>query len=236
GGLRHIGHDGKRFCFDNETPRHRVYTGGFEIAAAPVTNGEFLKFISDGGYERAELWLSEGWDTRVAQSWRAPLYWLPDGEVSRVFTLRGDQPLVLDEPVCHLSYYEADAYARWAGARLPTETEWETLALECPVEGNLLESGRYHPCPAVESSGALQVFGDVWEWTQSAYGPYPGYRPAGGAVGEYNGKFMVNQYVLRGGSCATPRSHIRPTYRNFFPAAARWQFSGIRLARDSGSY
>lgn len=235
GGLRHIGHDGKRFCFDNETPRHRVYTGGFEIAAAPVTNGEFLEFISDGGYERAELWLSEGWDTRVAHSWRAPLYWLPDGEVSRVFTLRGDQPLVLDEPVCHLSYYEADAYARWAGARLPTETEWETLALECPVGGNLLESGRYHPCPAVESSGALQVFGDVWEWTQSAYGPYPGYRPAGGAVGEYNGKFMVNQYVLRGGSCATPRSHIRPTYRNFFPAAARWQFSGIRLARDSGS-
>ena len=235
GGPRHIGHDASSFCFDNETPRHRVYVNACEIAARPVTNGDYLAFISDGGYERPELWLSEGWDTCVAHGWRAPLYWTRGGEDWLIFTLFGTEALRPEEPVCHVSYYEADAYARWAGARLPSEAEWETLAAECAVNGNLLESGRYHPSAARGAgNGALQVHGDVWEWTQSAYGPYPGYRPAAGAVGEYNGKFMVNQYVLRGGSCATPQSHIRATYRNFFPASARWQFSGIRLARDIG--
>lgn len=236
GGLRHIGHDQKSFCFDNEAPRHRVFTDAFEIATLPVTNREYVQFMEDGGYDRAELWLAEGWDTRTAHDWSAPLYWFRAGPVWCTFTLHGAQPLGLDEPVCHVSYYEADAYARWAGARLPSETEWETLATGCSVEGNLLESERYHPLPVAPGdtgNGAAQVFGDVWEWTQSAYGPYPGYRPAAGAVGEYNGKFMVNQYVLRGGSCATPRSHIRASYRNFFPASARWQFSGIRLARDA---
>ena len=231
-GLRHIGHDAKSFCFDNETPRHRVYLGAFEMAASLVSNGDYLGFIFDGGYERPELWLAEGWDTRVAQGWHAPLYWSREGESWLAFTLHGTGPVCPDEPVCHVSYYEADAYARWAGARLPSEAEWETFAAERPVRGNLLESRRFHPCVAAGEDGASQVFGDVWEWTQSAYGPYPGYRPASGAVGEYNGKFMVNQQVLRGGSCATPGSHIRPTYRNFFPPAARWQFSGIRLARD----
>jgi ergothioneine biosynthesis protein EgtB len=234
GGLRHIGHDQESFCFDNEAPRHCVYTDAFEIAELPVMNREYAAFIEDGGYDRAELWLADGWDTRVARDWSAPLYWFRDGPVWRVFTLHGVQPLALDEPVCHVSYYEADAYARWAGARLPNESEWETLAAAHPVAGNLLETARYHPLPAApgdNGSGAAKVYGDVWEWTQSSYGPYPGYRPAAGAVGEYNGKFMVNQYVLRGGSCATPRLHIRATYRNFFPAAARWQFSGIRLAR-----
>jgi ergothioneine biosynthesis protein EgtB len=234
GGLRHIGHDENGFCFDNEAPRHRVFTGAFAIAALPVTTGQYLEFIEDGGYDRAELWLAEGWDMRIAQGWSAPLYWFREGTAWQVFTLQGAQPLRFEEPVCHVSYYEADAYARWAGARLPTETEWETLAAAHAVNGNLLESGCYHPLPASDGHGneAAQVFGDVWEWTQSAYAPYPGYRPMAGAVGEYNGKFMVNQYVLRGGSCATPRAHIRATYRNFFPAAARWQFSGIRLARN----
>jgi ergothioneine biosynthesis protein EgtB len=235
GGLRYIGHDQKSFCFDNEAPRHRVFTDEFEIATLPVTNREFLQFMEDGGYDRAELWLSEGWDARTAHGWSAPLYWFRAGSAWCTFTLHGAQPVCLDEPVCHVSYYEADAYARWAGARLPSEMEWETLATGRPVEGNLIESERYHPLPVTHedrNDAVARVFGDVWEWTQSAYGPYPGYRPAAGAVGEYNGKFMVNQYVLRGGSCATPHSHIRSSYRNFFPAAARWQFSGIRLARD----
>lgn len=232
-GLRHIGHDAKSFCFDNETPRHRVYVGAVEIAARPVSNADYLCFIADGGYERPELWLSEGWDMRIAQEWHAPLYWSREGASWVTSTLHGVEPVQAREPVCHVSYYEADAYARWAGARLPSEAEWEAFASERPVRGNFLESGRFHPClGSEEDDGASQVYGDVWEWTQSAYGPYPGYRPAAGAVGEYNGKFMVNQYVLRGGSCATPGSHIRATYRNFFPPAARWQFSGLRLARD----
>lgn len=233
-GLIKIGHDGGSFCFDNEQPRHRVFVGAFEIASQPVTNREYLEFIADHGYERPELWLSEGWDVRLAQDWNAPLYWARDHTSWSTFTLNGQQPLRLDEPVCHVSYFEADAFARWAGARLPSETEWETFAGARSVNGNLMESGRYHPAPASHyaDDGAAQVFGDVWEWTHSSYEPYPGYQPATGAVGEYNGKFMVNQYVLRGGSCATPGSHIRATYRNFFPAAARWQFSGIRLARD----
>jgi ergothioneine biosynthesis protein EgtB len=188
-----------------------------------VTNGEFRAFIDQGGYRRPELWLSEGWDACSAQGWCAPLYWKGDAE----FSLRGLRPIDPAAAVVHVSYFEADAYARWAAARLPTEAEWEIAAQERALEGNFLESGRLHP-----AGGASPAFGDAWQWTSSAYAPYPGFRAASGAVGEYNGKFMVNQYVLRGGSCATPASHMRASYRNFFPAAARWQFSGIRLARD----
>jgi ergothioneine biosynthesis protein EgtB len=198
-----------------------------------VTVGEYANFIADGGYRRAELWLSEGWDVCNVQGWTAPMYWSADRLPGTAFTLHGTQALNASEPVCHVSFFEADAYARWAGARLPTEAEWETFAAGQPVAGNFLEGEAFHPAPADPADdGALQVFGDVWEWTRSSYEPYPGYRAAPGAVGEYNGKFMSNQYVLRGGSCATPASHIRASYRNFFPAAARWQFSGVRLARD----
>jgi ergothioneine biosynthesis protein EgtB len=202
-----FGDDGTGFSFDNERPRHRQLLAPFEIASRPASNAEFLAFIEDGGYRRPELWLSEGWATVSAQGWQAPLYWRRREGAWGEFTLRGLQPLDPDRPVSHLSHFEADAYARWAGARLPTEYEWEHAA---------------------EDHGA------VWEWTSSSYGPYPGYRPAAGAVGEYNGKFMSNQYVLRGGSCATPPGHARRSYRNFFPSAARWQFSGVRLARDAG--
>jgi ergothioneine biosynthesis protein EgtB len=230
-GVRQIGHDGEGFSFDNETPRHRVYLRGYAVADRLVTNREYQAFIDDRGYHRPELWLSEGWDVRQAQQWCAPLYWTindrSNGGGSQ-FTLQGLRPIVPDEPVTHVSFYEAEAYARWAGARLPGEAEWEIAAEAAPRSGNFLESGRLHP-----AAGAPQFFGDAWEWTTSTYGPYPGFRAAEGAVGEYNGKFMVNQYVLRGGSCATPESHIRASYRNFFPAAARWQFSGIRLARDA---
>jgi ergothioneine biosynthesis protein EgtB len=234
-GIRQIGHGGKGFCFDNEEPRHRVFIDAFDIASRPITNGEYADFVAAGGYQRPELWLSEGWDIKTAQGWHAPLYWEAVGERWQVFTLNGMRTLEPGSPVCHISFFEADAYARWAGARLPTEAEWETFAAMQPLVGNFLESGRFQPAPPAQSQqrhAALQVYGDVWEWTRSSYEPYPGYRPAPGAVGEYNGKFMSNQYVLRGGSCATPASHVRSTYRNFFPAAARWQFSGIRLARD----
>ncbi|RPI47607.1 MAG: ergothioneine biosynthesis protein EgtB [Betaproteobacteria bacterium] len=235
GGVREIGHDGAGFAFDNEGPRHRVLIDDFELASHPVTYGDYLGFIEDGGYRRPELWLSMGWDTVRAQGWEAPLYWhARDGRWFN-FTLHGMVEIEPSTPVCHLSYYEADAYARWAGARLPTEFEWEAASASVPIDGNLVDSGALHPlAPRIDpsASGFAQLFGDVWEWTQSAYAPYPGYRPAPGAVGEYNGKFMCNQYVLRGGSCATPRRHIRATYRNFFPADARWQFSGVRLARD----
>jgi ergothioneine biosynthesis protein EgtB len=224
-GIRQIGHGSRGFGFDNERPRHRQFLAAFEISDRLVTNGDFEQFIEEGGYARPELWLSEGWDTRVAQEWNAPLY----RHDRKHFTLGGMRAVEGCEPVAHVSYFEADAYARWAGARLPTEAEWETAASDEPRSGNFLENGRLHP---VQGTG--QYFGDTWEWTSSAYAPYPGFRPAGGAVGEYNGKFMVNQYVLRGGSCATPASHIRASYRNFFPAAARWQFTGIRLARDAG--
>jgi ergothioneine biosynthesis protein EgtB len=231
-GVREIGHGGAGFAFDNETPRHRVYLRGYEVADRLVTNREYREFMDDGGYRRPELWLSEGWDACRAQGWCAPLYWSDGAQ----FTLQGMRPIDPDEPVTHVSFYEAEAYARWAGARLPGEAEWEIAAeahwdpgAAAPARaGNFLESGRLHP-----AAGATQFFGDAWEWTTSTYGPYPGFRAAEGAVGEYNGKFMVNQYVLRGGSCATPQSHIRLSYRNFFPAAARWQFSGIRLARDA---
>jgi ergothioneine biosynthesis protein EgtB len=243
GGLAEIGHGGEGFCFDNEQPRHRVFLEPFELASRLATCGEYLDFMRDGGYERAELWLQEGWDTVKAQQWRAPLYWFQAEDEWQVFTLRGPKGLntLLDTPVCHVSYFEADAFARWAGKRLPTEAEWEAAAAALPagseVQGNLLESGMLHPTVAEEQGGLqspqsdlTQMFGDVWEWTASAYLGYPGFAALPGALGEYNGKFMCNQMVLRGGSAVTPASHIRSTYRNFFSPATRWQFSGIRLA------
>jgi ergothioneine biosynthesis protein EgtB len=240
GGLLEIGHRDTGFAFDNELPRHRVFLIPFELAIRPATNAEFLEFIRDGGYRDAALWLSDGWATVKSEQWTRPIYW--SDSLAEEFTLNGGlRELDPQAPVCHLSCYEADAFARWAGARLPTEFEWEIAAAEVPRSGNFVESRQWHPVTAAAlptPSGSadalplLQMFGDVWEWTQSAYAPYPGYRAAAGALGEYNGKFMVNQLVLRGGSCATPGSHIRPTYRNFFNPAARWQFSGVRLARD----
>jgi ergothioneine biosynthesis protein EgtB len=223
-GLQWIGAEPEGFAFDNERPRHRVFIEAFELASRPVTCGEYLAFIEDGGYRRPELWLSDGWATVKSQGWVAPLYW--EGTQS-LFTLAGPRALDPAEPVCHVSHYEADAYARWAGARLPTEHEWEVAARDAPVEGNFAESGRLHPAPATGTA----LFGDVWEWTQSAYAPYPGFRTESGAAGEYNGKFMSGQLVLRGGSCASPASHLRASYRNYFPPATRWQFSGLRLAR-----
>jgi len=230
-----IGHDGHEFAYDNEGPRHRALVSAFSLASRPVTNGEYLQFIEDGGYARAELWLSLGWMTVNEQRWQAPLYWVKRDGAWWNFTLSGFRPVDESEPVTHVSYFEADAYANWAGARLPTEFEWERAASDCPVEGNFVENEAFHPRPAPASGQGRdlhQMFGDVWEWTRSAYSPYPGYRAAPGALGEYNGKFMCNQYVLRGGSCATSRTHIRRTYRNFFPPEKRWQFTGIRLARD----
>jgi ergothioneine biosynthesis protein EgtB len=231
--IGHVGgsHGGAGFAFDNESPRHKQHIVAFELADRAVSNGEYLAFIEDGGYRRPELWLSDGWTTAAAQGWQAPAYWRERDGARVEFTLQGEQPLDPARPVTHVSQFEADAYARWAAARLPTEFEWETAASQVSVEGHFVESGEPHPCAAPPSALAA-LYGDVWEWTQSAYAPYPGYRAAAGAVGEYNGKFMSNQYVLRGGSCATPQSHIRATYRNFFPSGARWQFSGIRLARD----
>jgi ergothioneine biosynthesis protein EgtB len=233
GGLREIGHDGKGFAFDNEGPRHRVYGAPFELASRLVTNGEFKQFINDGGYDRPEFWLSLGWATVEAEQWRAPLYWLEQHGQWQNHTLAGLRPVADDEPVCHVSLFEADAFARWGGARLPTEAEWEIASMSLdPTQGTFVESQAFHPGIATESGGLQQMFGDVWQWTGSAYLPYPGYRPPEGALGEYNGKFMCNQFVLRGGSVATSRTHIRRTYRNFFPPVARWQFSGFRLARD----
>jgi ergothioneine biosynthesis protein EgtB len=232
--LVEIGSAGATFAFDNEFPRHRVYLQAFALASRAINNGEFLAFIADGGYRRPELWLSEGWDWVRAQGIESPQYWRRFGGAWGQFTLRGTRALDLAAPVCNVSLYEADAYARWAGARLPTEAEWEIAACRHAIDGNFLESGSLLSLPPASGDAALaQLYGDVWEWTQSAYAPYPGYRPAPGAVGEYNGKFMCNQFVLRGGSFATPQTHIRATYRNFFPASARWQFTGIRLARDA---
>ena len=231
-GLREIGHAGPGFAFDNEAPRHRVFVHAFGLASRAVTNAEYLAFMRERGYERPELWLSDGFDAVRAHGWRAPLYWLERDGAWWQFTLSGLRSLAPDEPVAHVSAYEADAYARWAGARLPTEAEWEVAAADAEVAGNFVESGRLHPAPA-QGAGTPQLFGDVWEWTSSAYAPYPGYRPPAGALGEYNGKFMANQLVLRGGSCATPASHMRASYRNFFHPDARWQWSGIRLARDA---
>jgi len=244
GGLIEHGHDAAldgAFCFDNETPRHRTYAAPFELASRPATYDEYLAFIDDGGYRRPELWLSMGWDWVRQGRREAPLYWQRlDGRWLN-HTLQGLVEIDPHTPVCHLSYFEADAYARWAGARLPTEVEWEHAArqLRAPAAapsraGNFADRGAFHPLPAGDAAAdePLQMFGDVWEWTSSSYAPYPGYRPVPGAVGEYNGKFMSNQYVLRGGSCATPAGHVRASYRNFFPTDAQWQFSGVRLARD----
>ena len=233
GGIAEIGHAGEAFCYDNESPRHREYLQAYQLASRLVTNAEYLQFVAAGGYRDPGLWLAEGWDWRSANQRSHPLYWLASDDGWREFTLAGVQSLDPGLPVVHVSYYEADAYARWAGARLPTEAEWENAASRHAIGGNFADNNRFHPAAA--ASGLAQLYGDAWEWTQSSYSPYPGYRPAPGAVGEYNGKFMVNQYVLRGGSCATPAAHIRPSYRNFFPAPTCWQFSGIRLARDSGA-
>ncbi|MGE5321713.1 MAG: ergothioneine biosynthesis protein EgtB [Actinomycetota bacterium] len=234
-GLVETGADGSHFHFDNEAPRHKVFVPAFRFAARLATCGEYLAFMDDGGYRRPELWLSDGWMALQAHHWTAPLYWEKSGADWYQFTCSGMRRVDEAEPVCHVSLYEADAFARWAGARLPTEFEWEVAASAVPVQGNLLETAALHPRPAPAPAGEqpAQIFGDVWEWTASAYLPYPGFKPAAGAVGEYNGKFMSGQMVLRGGSCATPASHIRVTYRNFFPPATRWQFAGIRLADDS---
>ena len=235
-GLRELGHEGGGFCFDNELPRHRVWLDAFEIASHPVTHGDFVRFIDDGGYRRPELWLSAGWDAVQVRGWQAPQYWSPRDGAWWTFTLHGEEPVDPHTPICHVSFYEADAYARWANARLPSEAEWEIAAARSARGGNFVESGALHPLALREdpAPGTLaQAFGDVWEWTRSDYGPYPGFQTSAGAVGEYNGKFMSGQYVLRGGSCATPASHIRASYRNFFPPDARWQFSGVRLARDA---
>jgi len=226
----------KGFAFDNETPRHKAYVHPFELASHPVTHGDFLAFVEDGGYHRPDLWLSLGWDAVQAHGWEAPLYWERRDGTWHTFTLHGMVPIDPNTPLCHVSYFEADAFARWAGARLPTEFEWELAASNVAIEGNFVDSNALHPLALRDAPpvpGLAQMFGDVWEWTQSSYAPYPGFKTAAGAIGEYNGKFMCNQYVLRGGSCATPKRHIRPTYRNFFPADARWQFSGLRLARDA---
>jgi ergothioneine biosynthesis protein EgtB len=232
GGLVKIGHRGDAFAFDNELPRHQQHVAPFRLANRTVTNGEYRAFVADGGYRRPELWLSAGWDAVQQQGWQAPLYWREHDGEWREFTLHGLQRLDDARPVTHVSQFEADAYARWADARLPTEFEWESAAAGAVIEGHFSGSGELHP-GAAPCKPLAALFGDVWEWTISAYAPYPGYRPAPGAVGEYNGKFMSNQYVLRGGSCATPQSHIRASYRNFFPSTTRWQFSGIRLARDA---
>ena len=229
-----IGHEGSGFSYDNEGPRHRALVPAFSLASRLVTNGEFIEFIEAGSYTRPEFWLSLGWMTVNEQRWQAPLYWINREGTWWNFTLSGFRPVEESEPVTHLSYFEADAYANWAGARLPTEFEWERAAEDSPIEGNFVENERFHPQPPVTLPDRHlgQMFGDVWEWTRSAYSPYPGYRAEPGALGEYNGKFMCNQYVLRGGSCATSRSHIRRTYRNFFQPEKRWQFTGVRLAHD----
>ena len=228
-GMHTVGAASDGFCFDNETPQHRVFIEAFALASHPVTNAQYLEFISAGGYDEARLWLSDGWRKVREADWHAPLYWEQiDGEWWHM-TLHGMQRVDPARPVCHVSYFEADAFARWSGHRLPTELEWEVAAASLPVEGNFLDSAELQPRAAGNASH--QMFGDVWEWTSSAYLPYPGYRPLPGSLGEYNGKFMVGQMVLRGGSCATPRSHMRATYRNFFYPPDRWQFMGLRLAR-----
>lgn len=233
GGLHAIGTDAETgFCFDNETPMHRVWLEPYRIASRPVTNAEYREFIRDGGYDEARHWLSDGWATVQQEGWRRPLYWSEDLESE--FTLGGRRDISPEAPVCHVSFYEADAFARWAGARLPTEAEWEIAASGSTPTSNFADADVLHPSPANGDTTPAQMFGDVWEWTSSAYASYPGFRPVAGAIGEYNGKFMCNQLVLRGGSCATPADHVRATYRNFFYPRSRWQFMGLRLAKDRG--
>lgn len=229
GGLKEVGHSGHGFGYDNEGPRHRVWLEDFSITERAISNADWLEFIADNGYRRPELWLSDGWAAVQTNSWQAPGYWRRAGDGSwTTFTLSGRRPVAAAEPVCHVSFYEADAFARWAGSRLPTEFEWEIAAeARADLRGQLLDPDRVHP--AAEAGTAM--VGDVWEWTASAYLPYPGFEPDNGAVGEYNGKFMNDQHVLRGASAVTPAGHERITYRNFFPARARWAFSGLRLAR-----
>lgn len=233
GGVVEVGHEGVGFAFDNEGPRHKALLQPHRLADRLITNGEWLEFMADDGYDDASLWLSAGWHAVNANSWDSPMYWSRTGDGWSIHTLTGARPIDPSQPVVHVSYFEADAFARWAGARLPTEFEWETRAADHPIAGNLLPSDNLHPVRAVED-GVSQLFGDVWEWTASAYAPYPRFVAPPGAVGEYNGKFMIDQQVLRGGSCVTPDGHVRATYRNFFPTHSRWMFSGVRLADDGG--
>jgi ergothioneine biosynthesis protein EgtB len=236
GGIRQVGHAGPGFAWDNEHPRHDILVQPFRLADRLVTNGEWLEFMSDGGYRTASLWLSDGWSLVNREQWRSPLYWEEHSAGWRQMSLEGLVAVQPADPVCHISYFEADAFARWAGKRLPTEFEWEIAAAELPVAGNTLATRALRPLPAPKSEKTgqpRQMFGDVWEWTQSAYLPYPNYRPAAGAIGEYNGKFMVSQQVLKGASCATPEGHSRATYRNFFYPHQRWQFVGLRLAAEA---
>jgi ergothioneine biosynthesis protein EgtB len=240
GGLVEVGHEGDGFCFDNELPRHHTWLEPYRLADRLVTNGEWHQFMDDGGYSRHELWLSDGWARVNAEGWRAPFYWEQHDGVWFEHTLHGTWPVNPGLPVSHVSFYEAEAYATWAGKRLPSEAEWEHAVTAggragTGVEGNLADTSTYHPKPAGAATGGLrQVYGDCWEWTSSAYHPYPGFHPAEGALGEYNGKFMSNQMVLRGGCALTPPDHVRATYRNFFPHASRWALSGVRLA-DGGA-
>jgi len=232
GGIVDIGHDGNGFLFDCEGPRHQTLLQPYALAGRQVTNGDWIDFIEDGGYQQSLLWLSAGWDVVNAHGWQMPFYWENrDGEYWSM-TLRGPQPVDRAAPAAHISYFEADAFAAWAGCRLPSEAEWEHAASGLPVDGNFADNGRLRPKPAARGAGLAQMYGDTWEWTRSAYAAYPGFKTVEGAVGEYNGKFMCGQFVLRGGSCATPAGHVRATYRNFFPPDAQWQFSGLRLAKD----
>lgn len=233
GGLLTTGNTGEgEFCYDNEMPPHQTYVAPFKIASRLVTNGEYIEFINDHGYERVDLWLSDAWSTVKQQQWQAPLYWQQRDNEWWHMTLNGMQPVDLNAPLCHVSLYEADAFARWSGKRLPSEAEWEVIARQQPIAGNLRDSGNLHPVTSQTSDEIQQLYGDVWEWTQSPYSPYPGFKALAGSLGEYNGKFMCSQFVLRGGSCVTPADHIRVTYRNFFYPGDRWQFSGLRLAED----
>lgn len=232
-GIYEIGNNGSSFGYDNEFPQHKSLVQGFKLASRLVTNREYLEFIKDGGYEKTELWLSDGWSAVSSNGWKAPLYWDDTKEQWWNFTLNGFKKVNPNEPVCHLSFYEAEAFARWAGARLPSEFEWEVASKDIEVDGNFVENGNFGPIAINTTEKPLQqMYGDVWEWTRSPYSPYPGYKTLPGALGEYNGKFMCNQMVLRGGSCATSKTHIRNTYRNFFPPESRWQFMGLRLAKD----
>lgn len=232
GGLKQIGFEGQGFAYDNEMPRHKVYLDSFKLASRPVTNAEYILFIEDGGYQEPDLWLSDAWKILQQQKWQAPLYWEKQAGNWSTMTLAGMRSVDLQAPVTHVSFYEASAYARWAGKRLPSEAEWEIASKDLPIKGNFVESGLLQPAATTQTTALKQMFGDVWEWTQSAYMPFPGYHQKKGPLGEYNGKFMSSQMVLRGGSCATSESHIRSTYRNFFYPQERWQFSGIRLAKD----